>query len=395
VAPRTSALVDVPFERPALEAGQEAFLTVRFEVAKASAWAERGHVVGWDQLPLRQRRARAEPVRHDSGPPVALERDDGQGHVVVATGDLVVEVDRASGDLTGLRYRGADLVARSPRLELFRAATDNDGMKLFLGDPEKELWNGMSGKPLTRWLGLGLDDLHRSPVGTSVRRHGADGERVTIRARRKVWGADPAAVVTHRQTITVDPSGDVVFGEQVELPDGWRDLPRVGIGFHLPARFDRFTWFGLGPHENYTDRRAGAVVGRWSTAVDDLYVPYLMPQEHGCRTGVRWCALEPSTGRERVGVLLTSDLDDLHVTASHLTTEALWRARDWTELERIADVAVHLDVAQRGLGTASCGPDTLRRYRLDGGTSTWRWRLRPYAVGRDDPAELARRPLGS
>ena len=117
-----------------------------------------------------------------------------------------------------------------------------------------------------------------------------------------------------------------------------------------------------------------------------------MPQEHGCRTAVRWCALEQQ-GRRATGVVLSSDLDDLHVSASHLTTEALWRARDWTELERSDDVVVHLDLARRGLGTGSCGPDTLARYRIPGGTHSWRWRLRPYAVGAEDPAVLARRPF--
>ena len=133
--------------------------------------------------------------------------------------------------------------------------------------------------------------------------------------------------------------------------------------------------------------------GGFTGSVDDQYVPYLMPQEHGCRTGVRWCSLEQEDAGRACGVVFTSDLDDLHVSASHLTTDALWRARDWTELERTEDVVVHLDLAQRGLGTGSCGPDTLPRYRIGGGTHAWRWRLQPYTVGREDPAVLARRPF--
>lgn len=394
VGPQTSALVEVPFDRPALEAGQEAFLSVRFEVARATAWAERGHEVGWDQLPLRHRRARpaGAPSAAES---VQLVRDDGAGNLQLEVGEIRVAIDRGTGDLVSVRWGRQEILATAPRLELFRAATDNDGMKLFLGDPEKELWNGMAGKPLTRWLGMGLDDLHRSPVGTTVRRHGDHGEAVTVRARRKVWGRDPAEVVTHRQAITVEPSGDIVVDESVVLPATWRDLPRIGVGFHVPAGFERFTWLGLGPHENYRDRRSGSVVGRWTTTVDDQYVPYLMPQEHGCHTGVRWFSLEQDPAAGDVGVVVSSDLDDLHVTVSHLTTEALWRARDWTELEPVDDVVVHLDLAQRGLGTGSCGPDTLPAHRIPGGTHRWRWRLRPYRVGEADPAVLARRPIGS
>lgn len=392
IGPGSSALVEVPFERPVLEAGQEAFLTIRFEVARATPWADRGWVVGWDQLPLRQRRSR--PTREPAtDEPVSLVRDDGDGHLRIGAGELALLVDRGTGDLTSLRWSGTDLIAVPPRLELFRAATDNDGMKLFVGDEEKELWNGMAGKPLTRWLAMGLDDLHRAPVATSVRRAGAQGEAVSVTVRRKVWGADPSAVVTHRQVITIEPDASVTVAETVVLPPHWRDLPRIGIGLHLPAGFERFTWLGLGPHENHTDRRAGSIVGRFTGSVDDQYVPYLMPQEHGCRTGVRWCSLEQEGAGRACGVVFTSDLDDLHVSASHLTTDALWRARDWTELERTEDVVLHLDLAQRGLGTGSCGPDTLPRYRIGGGTHAWRWRLQPYTVGREDPAVLARRPF--
>jgi beta-galactosidase len=392
IEPQASALVEVPYERPVLEAGQEAFLTIRFEVARTGTWAERGHVVGWDQLPLRRRRTR--PARPAvPGDAVSLVRDDGEGHLRLGAGELDAIIDRATGDLAALRWSGTDVLAVGPRLELFRAATDNDGMKLFIGDEEKELWNGMAGKPLTRWLAMGLDDLHRAPVGTSVRRSGPHGERVEVSVRRKVWGADPAEVVTHRQRLTVEPDGSLIVEETVVLPPAWRDLPRIGVGLHLPAGFERFTWLGLGPQENYRDRRSGSVVGRWSTTVDDQYVPYLMPQEHGCRTEVRWCSFEQDAAGRPVGVVVSSVLDDLHVTASHLTTEAMWRARDWTELERTDDVVVHLDLAQRGLGTFSCGPDTLPRYRIGGGTHTWRWRLRPYTVGGEDPAALARTPF--
>ncbi len=391
LGPQSSALADVPFDRPVLAAGQEAFLTLHAEVATATPWADRGHEVGWDQILLRRRRARASA---SSGvTPVELVRNDGDGHVLLDTEHLHVVVDRATGSPTVLQHDGVDILAAGPQLELFRAATDNDGMKLFLGDPDKELWNGMAGKPLSRWLAMGLDDLHRAPVGTTVRRHGPKGEDVTVAVRRKVWGADAADVVTHRQVMTVAASGVVEFAESVVLPKGWRDLPRLGMGLRLPPGFERFRWFGLGPHENYSDRRSGAVVGRWAVDVDELYVPYLMPQEHGARTGVRWFALEQSSGTGARGVVVSSDLDDLHVTASHLTTAALWRARDWTELERIDEVAVHVDLAQRGLGTGSCGPDTLARYRIGGGTHRWRWRLRPYLVADEDPAELARRPF--
>lgn len=37
---------------------------------------------------------------------------------------------------------------------------------------------------------------------------------------------------------------------------------------------------------------------------------------------------------------------------------------------------VHLDAAHRGLGTASCGPDTFVSYLVAPGVHRWSWTLR-------------------
>jgi beta-galactosidase len=405
IAPQTSALVDVPFARPALAAGQEAHLTVRVTTAAQTSWADTGHEVGWDQLELRSRpagAARRAPTKRGPEEQVTLVRDKAAGVASVGAvdGRLELEVDVAGGALARLAFDGHDLLRVAPRVELWRAAIDNDGMKLFLGNEDKELWVGMRGKPLTRWLAWGLDALHRAPVGATVSRR--DGV-VTVRTKTKLWGRDARAVATHRQVMTVRGSGVIELDETLTVPDVWDDLPRVGVSFVVPAGYERLTWFGLGPHENYSDRRAAAVVGQWTSSVEEQYVPYLMPQEHGCHTDVRWLTLEDRSDPSRPGLLLAAGTSEhpsgagaargagMHATVLHHTTAALWAARDWTELERVDDVVVHLDARQRGLGTGSCGPDTLPQYRIGSGTHRFGWRLRPYEVGADDPASLARR----
>jgi len=70
------------------------------------------------------------------------------------------------------------------------------------------------------------------------------------------------------------------------------DLPRIGISFQLQEGFEEFEWFGNGPHESYCDRLAGVRVGRFQSSVNDQYVPYIVPQEHGNKTGLRWMMLK-------------------------------------------------------------------------------------------------------
>ena len=64
----------------------------------------------------------------------------------------------------------------------------------------------------------------------------------------------------------------------------------------LTKDFDKVTWYGRGPFENYTDRKTAAFVAKYSSTPDQMYVPYVRPQENGQRTDVRWLTLENSSG---------------------------------------------------------------------------------------------------
>jgi beta-galactosidase len=95
--------------------------------------------------------------------------------------------------------------------------------------------------------------------------------------------------------------------------------------------------------------------------VADQYVPYIAPQEHGHRGDVRWLSLTDRDGR---GIKVTG-MPLIGFSASHFAAADLTAARHTNELEPRAEVILNLDHAQRGLGTASCGPDTSPRYRLN------------------------------
>ncbi len=230
------------------------------------------------------------------------------------------------------------LLTRPVELSVFRAATDNDGFKLM---PELRQRIRVGGSALQSWLEAGLD---RRPADDVV------DHRVE---RREV-------------------TGGIEFHHTVIVPPELADLPRVGATFGLPGRFSQVRWFGRGPHENYPDRNAGALLGTWQQAPDDS--PYLVPQEFGLRTDCRWFELiDPARDQTlRVEVLMPSVL---HCSATHFTADDLYAATTATELHPRKDLVVHLDVAHRGLGTASCGPDVLPQYRLRAGTFRFAYRL--------------------
>lgn len=232
-----------------------------------------------------------------------------------------------------------DVLVSPVELCVFRAPIDNDGFKLM---PELSKRIGVGGQALSRWQDAGVD---RVPADQ---------------------------LVAHTMQRRVADDGSVEYRHSVLVPDELADLPRVGVTFALPAGFDRVRWFGRGPGENYPDRNAGSPLGVWDAAPDDS--PYLVPQEFGLRTDCRWFeCVDSARGRTvRIDVLQPQAL---HVSATHHTAHDLYAATTATELHPRPELFVHLDVAHRGLGTASCGPDVLPAYRLAPGEYRFAYRL--------------------
>jgi beta-galactosidase len=156
------------------------------------------------------------------------------------------------------------------------------------------------------------------------------------------------------------------------VPDHLDDLARVGVTFQLRSGFDELRWFGRGPGENYPDRNRGAVLGVWASRPDEP--PYLVPQEFGLRTDCRWFEFRRSATGEvlRLDVLHPTSLS---ISATRFTVRDLYEASHETDLRPRRTLVVHADVAHRGLGTASCGPDVLPRYRISPGTHRFSYRL--------------------
>jgi beta-galactosidase len=370
------AELKLPLRRPALAPGAEAHLLLRFETTRASDWAPAGFEVAWEQLalPWRAQRPRARAAQG------RIESASGGGRRRLTAGAVRAEIDEESGALLALDRAGAPLLAAGPRLSLWRAPTDNDGVKQ--GPTSAVL--GVRRK----WLVWGLDALREETLSCALRetRSGA----FEASSVRRWLGADPAEPIGERQRLRLFPAGEVLVDEDVELPAKYDDLPRLGVVLALAAGMEQVEWLGRGPHECYRDRKAGARLGRFAARVDDFFEPYVVPQEHGNRCDVRWLAVSDGAAR---GLLLVPPAGG-EFSASHYTAADLYAAKTRLELTPRPETIVHLDLWNRGVGTGSCGPDTLPRYRIGAGRHRFRWRLRPFDPRREDPGLLARRPPG-
>jgi beta-galactosidase len=178
-------------------------------------------------------------------------------------------------------------------------------------------------------------------------------------------------VVPHEVVFRKLRGGGVLVSETAVIPDEIADLARVGTVLELAGELEALEWFGSGPHETYPDRRRGGVVGRWQSTVAQQYVPYIRPQENGGHAEVRWLELRDRAGR---GLRLGFD-QPRQASALHVRDAEVAAATHDSDVVACAETVVHLDAAHRGVGTASCGPDTLEQYLVRPGRYTWTWWL--------------------
>jgi hypothetical protein len=175
---------------------------------------------------------------------------------------------------------------------------------------------------------------------------------------------------------TILGNGEVSVETHVLPEAGLPFLPRIGLQMHLPEGYEQLAWYGRGPHETYVDRQEGAQVGVYRGTVDEQFVPYVLPEENGNKTEVRWVTL---TNADGLGLHASADRL-LEVSAHHFTPEDLTAAAHPHEIARRPEVVLHLDYGQSGLGSASCGPGRLEKYRLNAEEIRYCVRLRPFSA---------------
>ena len=97
---------------------------------------------------------------------------------------------------------------------------------------------------------------------------------------------------------TFTPGNDALRKESSKLV-----VPRIGIRFRLPVHMNQVTYFGRGPEENYIDRNNGTLVDLYKNTADNMYFPYVRPQENGHHTDTRWLSL----GKKGKGLTIYAD----------------------------------------------------------------------------------------
>lgn len=362
IPPQEDKCFTLALDVPPVPAGSTPVLLIRAVTRKESVLGDAGFCVGHDYFKLTPPAYTALPEAEKVITGVRFDPVES----IVSAGKLAAGIIPAG--IKSLTCNGEVLMLRGPRLSVWRAPTDNDGLKLLTAPRDA------GNRVYKKWCSLGFNKVKMIPD-----RYSALPDAILCRELGIASGCD-SDEFEFTQQIRPREDGALVCDMEFVVPSYFDDIPRIGVTMELPGTLKKIDYWGLGPHENYPDRKASAVPGRYQTTVQEMYTPYIMPQENGARTEVRFAAF--SHPEQEYGLLVVPG-NEMIFSALEYSIDAMTAARHTCDLKADNCIYLNCDLKQRGLGTASCGPGPLERDKIRPGVYRMQLIFKAFKRGED------------
>jgi len=358
--PQKKGVVTIAPKR--MDSKSEYIVVIEFRQAADKPWAKKGFVQAREQFIIQE--AGQKPAIATVAEGSALELSPDQKMIVGK--DFSVMFDFDKGTIETLRYGNNTIIENSGlTLNAFRAFTNNDR------------W------AYQQWFAKGLHNLQHKALAKSVKAN-ADGsysysftvqsqapnaakiEGGTASGRNKIVEltdrpfTDADFRFVTNQVFTVYPDGSIEVQASIASNDDFVNLPQLGYLVTMPKSYFRFTYYGRGKQDNYSDRKTGAFLGIYESDVLKEAGNFPKPQDVGHHQDSRWAALTNMRGAGAIFV----GTQPMDVAALPYTAQEMTLAGHPFELPNPSATYLQLNIATTGVGGNSCGPTPLQRDRV-------------------------------
>lgn len=358
--PQKKGVVTIAPKR--MDSKSEYIVVIEFRQAADKPWAKQGFVQAREQFVIQE--AGQKPAIATVAEGSALELSPDQKMIVGK--DFSVMFDFDKGTIETLRYGNNTIIENSGlALNAFRAFTNNDR------------W------AYQQWFAKGLHNLQHKALAKSVKAN-ADGsysysftvqsqapnaakiEGGTASGRNKIVEltdrpfTDADFRFVTNQVFTVYPDGSIEVQASIASNDDFVNLPQLGYLVTMPKSYFRFTYYGRGKQDNYSDRKTGAFLGIYESDVLKEAGNFPKPQDVGHHQDSRWAALTNMRGAGAIFV----GTQPMDVAALPYTAQEMTLAGHPFELPNPSATYLQLNIATTGVGGNSCGPTPLQRDRV-------------------------------
>lgn len=319
------------------------YLKLEYIQKKDDLLTSEGYLLGFDQIGISEVFAIPEADRNGNCDYIIKEEE--RTYRIEAK-EYTYEFSKIRGTFDAIRKAGKNLIESPMEYNVFRAPTDNDKNIIF------------------KWKNAGYDRMVTRVYHCEIEK---EEKVVTIRCRMSMGAVSLQNFLKYDVVWTINEDGSIGFKFEGEFEEMFPYLPRLGLKLKLPKSYQEVCYFGYGPTESYCDKHQSSYIDRFKTSVSELHEDYLMPQENGSHYYCSYVKL--SDGNE---VLSVYGNKELSFQASNYTIEELEHKKHNYELEESDYVILCVDYMQSGVGSNSCGPDLLPKYRLKDKRISWK-----------------------
>lgn len=364
VAPATTVEFPVSKWLPKTKATSEYHVELKFVLQKAEAWAEAGFEIASNQLFIGKFLSKKIEQKKYRRPFV----QDGLNSVIVKGENFEVRVARLfDGGLFYYTYNGKRYITKELLPNFKRPLTDND----------KRGWKPQ--RKLKQWYEYELrketTDVKISPNGDAIISTGYSLVN------------DSASV---KVIYTINYDGVIKVDYRLTVKPGLPNIPKIGMQMGIDSSFKQIEYFGRGPLENYIDRRYGTDVGIYNQNIFDFMENYVVPQENGNRTDVRWMYLHDKTSKD--GLLIVAD-SLLSMSAWPYTEENIQNAKHTNKLKDAGFITWNIDLIQMGVGGNDSWSEVaapLEQYQIKPGNYQYSFYIVPFNAKKKSAGERAK-----
>ncbi|WP_372950786.1 glycoside hydrolase family 2 TIM barrel-domain containing protein [Mariniphaga sp.] len=368
----------IPFRMPEIESHSECLLTVSFLLMEDTKWAKASHEIAWEQIPVPAEIYVQEKVL-EKGKLTIRENNES---ILITGRNFRYEMDKKSGKLKSLQFNETEYLDDGPEFNVWRAPLANDidpwGSYMF---EQGKMTPGFGRSIDNQLRTLGLQNLVSEVHEIKVKQL-AESEVVIQIGAFSNSSMDPSRRAHEwifssgfeRNEIWTFKSDGTIELEQEIIPHGPMPdmLQKIGLQFQLPKSFSNVEWYGRGPFENYPDRKTGAKVGLYNSDANKMYEPYLIPQEYGNRSDVRWLKVQDGEGK---GLLIKGG-ELLNFSLHKYSTDNLERAMYTYQLEEAPHTILNVDYEVSGVGGTAIRQ--LQKYRVMPGVRNYKLTINPF-----------------
>ncbi|MDR2932901.1 MAG: DUF4981 domain-containing protein, partial [Oscillospiraceae bacterium] len=353
-APHESAFV--PIDLPGVNAGN-CYLNLIYRQKPDRPFTMTGHILGYEQLVLHEEKPVMPPQPAQPG---AIRIIDREAFIDIEGPDFYHVFDKRAGVFSEMTCQNNAVLHAPMQYNIWRAPTDNDR------------------RIRPTWEAAGYD---RAVIKVYTAEARDEDGLAVVQCHLGILAVHIQKIIDIKAVWTVGADGSIAVRLDCEKDQNLPWLPRFGIRLFLPEGFDAVEYFGYGANESYIDKRRSSFRSLFKTHVDALHEDYIRPQENGSHFGCDYVRLSKGNG---FFIKAASD-QCFSFNASRYTQEELASKRHNFELEKYNGVVLCLDYAQSGLGSNSCGPELLEKYRFNEKTFTCNLSL---VMGRDNGSPL-------